>query len=121
MKTKRLSAGIWLALSTVLLLPVSAMPQESSDDSVQRERGNMTREQRREAWNNMSEAEREQMQERVRNNPQARERMKSMSPEQRDEMRKRFESMTPEQREQMRQRHGSGKQGGNRGAKQQED
>ena len=118
MKIKRLSAGIWLATSAILLLPVAVTAQESGSESAQGQRGNMTREQRRDAWNNMSEAEREQVRERRRNNPEARGRMRSMSPEQRDEMRKRFESMSPEQREEMRQRRGSGNNGGRRGAKQ---
>lgn len=121
MTIKSPQRSLFVSLCAAMLLAVPAMAQEPSDDTLQGDRGNTTREQRREAWNNMSDAERDQVREKMRNNPQARERIKSMTPEQRDAMRERFQSMTPEQREQMRQRHQSGKQGGERGSRQQDN
>ena len=88
---------------------MSASGYALSDEVEDDELSEMTREERREAWEDMSEEEhnaiREQMRERAR---VRREEYEAMTPEERaarrEEMRERFEGMSPEERQAMRER-----------------
>lgn len=124
----------FISLTALLTMAVPVFSQEVADELGQNPFEGMTQEQRREAYDNMSDAEREQIREQLRNNPDGirkrlesmtpeqrenmRRRFDSLSPEQRQEARERFESMTPEQREQLRERFeshgGRGQRGGGR-------
>ncbi len=88
-------------LSVTLIIALPAAAQDASDDLGENPFEGMSREQRREAFDKLSEAERDQIRERIRNKPGG---MRTMTPEQREQMRRRFESMTPEQRDQFRDR-----------------
>jgi len=100
------------------LLPFVAHAHESEDGASRENRPEMTHDERRAAWENLSDeekqAKREQMQSR---RDQRRAEWDAMTPEERDARRadrkKRMESMTPEQREAMKKRHmNRGQQGG---------
>jgi len=107
------------SLLSLALLPFAAYSQESDDGAAPDKRPEITREERRAAWENLSDEEKEAKREQMRaRREEMRARWENMTPEEREakraEMRKRMESMTPEQREQMRKRMG---QHGNRGGK----
>jgi len=96
---------------SLALLPHSAQSQESDEGATPEQRPEMTREERRAAWEKLSEEEKQAKREQMRaRREQMRAKWESMTPEEREakraEMRKRMESMTPEQREAMRQRRG---------------
>lgn len=118
-KTVRILAVSVLAIA---LLPFAAYSQESDEGATPEKRPDMTREERRAAWQNLSEEEKAAKREQMRaRREEMRAKWESMTPEEREakraEMRKRMESMTPEEREAMRQRREQRGQHGNRGAK----
>ena len=81
----KLTAKI-LAVSTVslALMPLSAFSQDSDDGAAPEKRPKMSQEERRAAWDNLSDEEKQAKREQM----QAR----------REDMRARWESMTPEER-----------------------
>jgi len=93
---------------SLLLLPCVALSQESGENISSQQRHQMSREERRAAWDNMS-AEEKQAKRGKRDTKRAemRARMQTRTPEQRDakrdakraEMRARMQSITPEQRD----------------------
>lgn len=115
-KSARILAVSALSLS---LFPFAGLAQESDDGASSEKRPDMTREERRAAWENLSEEEKQAKREEWRaKREQRRAEWEAMTPEEREakraEMRQRLESMTPEQREAMKekrkQRHqGAGK------------
>ena len=99
-----------VSILTLALLPFVAYAHENEDGASRENRPEMTHEERRAAWENLSDeekqAKREQMQSR---RDQRRAEWDAMTPEERDarraERKKRMDSMTPEQREAMKKRH----------------
>ena len=98
-----------VSIMSLILLPLIAHAHENEDGASPENRPEMTREDRRAAWDNLSDeekqAKREQMQSR---RDQRRAEWDAMTPEERDakraERKKRMESMTPEQRKAMKKR-----------------
>lgn len=93
----------------LVLLPVAAHSDEGDDGASSDSRSEMTREERRAAWESLSEEEKQAKRERMRaKREQRRAEWEALSPEERDvkraEMKKRMEAMTPEEREAMKQR-----------------
>jgi hypothetical protein len=111
-----------VAVLSVALLPVAAYSQEDDGGLTREKLSEMTPEERREAWENLSDEDKQAMREQMRaRREQRRAEWEAMTPEEREakreEMRKRMESMTPEQREAMRnrmerRRHHGGRKGG---------
>ena len=89
---------------SVMLLPQTAISQESDQGAAPGKRDEMTREQRRGAWEGMSEDEKQAIREKMRaKRDQRRAEWEALTPEERvakrAEMRKKFDAMTPEQQE----------------------
>lgn len=107
-------------LLSLTLLPFSAYSGESEPGAEPEKRHEMTREERRAAWEGLSEEEKQAKREQLRaKREQRRAEWEAMTPEERDakreERRKRMESMTPEEREAMKQRRRHhGRRGGKR-------
>ena len=97
------------SLLSLSLLPFAASSAEDDEGAAPDKRPEMTREDRRAAWESLSGEEKQAKREQMRaKREQRRAEWEAMTPEQREakreEMRKRMESMTPEQREAMKQR-----------------
>jgi hypothetical protein len=109
-----------VSMLSLALLPFAAYAGENDDGATSAKRPEMTREERRAAWEKLSDEEKEVKREQMRaRREEMRARWENATPEEREEMRaeirKRMESMTPEQREAMRKRRahrGGGKHGG---------
>lgn len=98
-----------LAMLTLATLPVAAHAEQGEDAAAGERRPQMTREERRAAWEALSEEEKQAKREEMRaRREQMRAEWEAMTPEEREakraEIRKRMEAMTPEQREAMRKR-----------------
>ena len=115
-----------VSMMSLVLLPFIAHAGENEDGASPENRPEMTREDRRAAWENLSDEEKQAKREQKRaKRDQMRAEWDAMTPEERDarraERKKRMESMTPEQREAMKKRHKNrGQRGGghkNRGDK----
>ena len=92
------------SMLSVMLLPPAAISQESDQGAVPGMRDEMTREERRAAWEGMSEEEKKAIRDKMRvNREQKRAEWEALTPEEREvkraEMRKKFDAMTPEQQE----------------------
>jgi hypothetical protein len=116
MKTSRYA----LAIVALLIVSSPVVAQDTSTEAAGDDGRKMSREERRQAFENMSAEEREQMRKRFESmspeqRQQMRQRAESMTPEERQQMRQRAESMTPEERQQMRERRKSGGERGQRG------
>ncbi len=97
------------SLLSLLLLPFAANSEENDPGARSAERSEMTREERRAAWEGLSEEEKQAKRDRMRaKREQMRAEREAMTPEQREakraEMRKKWEAMTPEQRDAIKQR-----------------
>ena len=92
------------SMLSVMLLPQTAISQESDRGAAPGMRDEMTREERRAAWEGKSEEEKQAIRDRMRaNQEQKRAVWEALTPEERKakraEMRKKFDAMTPEQQE----------------------
>lgn len=106
---KNSSSLLITSLLSLTLLPFAAQAHETDEGASTEKRPEMTREERRAAWESMSEEEKQAKREQMRaKREQRRAEWEAMTPEEREakreEMRKRMESMTPEEREAMKQR-----------------
>ncbi len=107
-----------ISILSLALLPFVAHADENEDGASPENRPEMTREERRAAWENLSEEEKQAKREQMRaRRDQRRAEWDALTPEERDakraEMKKRMESMTPEQREAMKKRRmNRGQRGG---------
>lgn len=107
-----------VAMLSLALMPFAAISQEGDDGAASEKRPEITREERRAAWDNLSEEEKQAKRDQLRSRrEEMRAKWESMTPEEREakkaDMQKRMESMTPEQREAMQQRRQQrGQQGG---------
>ena len=107
-----------ISILSLALLPFVAHADENEDGASPVNRPEMTREERRAAWENLSEEEKQAKREQMRaRRDQRRAEWDALTPEERDakraEMKKRMESMTPEQREAMKiRRMNRGQRGG---------
>ncbi len=115
-----------VSILSLTLLPFVAHADENEDGASRQNRPEMSREDRRAAWENLSEEEKQAKRANMQaKRDQRRAEWDAMTPEERDakraERKKRMESMTPEQREAMRiRRKNHGDRGGrhmNRGGK----
>ncbi len=115
-----------VSILSLALLPFVANADENKVGASRENHPEMTREERRAAWDNLSDEEKQAKREQKRaKRDQMRAEWDAMTPEERDarraERKKRMESMTPEQREAMKKRHKNrGQRGGghkNRGDK----
>ena len=115
-----------VSILSLTLLPFVAHADAHKDGASRENRPEMTREERRAAWESLSDEEKQAKREQMRaKRDQRRAEWDAMTPEERDarraERNKRMESMTPEQREAMKKRHKNrGQRGGidkNRGEK----
>ena len=116
-----------LAASAVCLslLPLAVFSQESDQGAASEQGRDMTREERRAAWESLSEEEKQAKRQELRaKREQRRAEWEAMTPEEREakrevrraEMRAKWEAMTPEQREaakkmRKQRRHRGGKRG----------
>lgn len=101
------------------LLPLAVYSQKSDQGAASEQGRQVTREERRAAWESLSEAEKQAKREEHRARRELRRaQWEAMTPEERDvkraEMRAKWEAMTPEQREAMQERR---KQRGDRGGR----
>lgn len=100
---------------SMTLLAAACGPALGQDDDDAGEWQDMTPDERREAWEGMSEEERDAVRERMR---RRREELRSMTPEEREklreEYRRRFEALPPEEQEAIRERRRSRQGRGNR-------
>jgi hypothetical protein len=104
---------------SIVLLPFAAFAQESDQGASSADRPEMTREERRAAWESLSEEEKQAKREEMRaRREKARAEWEAMTPEERDakraEMKAKWDAMTPEQRaaikeRRMHRRHRDGK------------
>ncbi len=115
-----------VSIISLVLLPFIAHADENEDGASPENRPEMTREDRRAAWENLSDEEKQAKRAEMQaKRDQKRAEWDAMTPEERDakraERKKRMESMTPEQREAMKERRRNhGDRGGrhqNRGGK----
>ena len=102
-----------VAMLSLALMPFAAFSQEGDDGAASEKRPEITREERRAAWDNLSEEEKQAKRDQLRSRrEEMRAKWESMTPEEREakkaDMQKRMESMTPEQREAMQQRRQQG-------------
>lgn len=98
-----------VSMLSLALLPFVAHSDEGDEGATAEKRPEMTREERRAAWENLSEEEKQAKREqRQAKREQRRAEWQALTPEEREakraEMRQRMESMTPEQREAMQKR-----------------
>ena len=98
-----------VSMLSLALLPFVAHSDEGDDGASPEKRPEMTREERRTAWQSLSEEEKQAKREKMRaKREQRRAEWEALSPEEREakraEMRRRMEAMTPEEREAMKQR-----------------
>jgi Spy/CpxP family protein refolding chaperone len=109
-----------ISMLSLALIPLGASSQDSDEGVAPDKRPEMTNEERRAAWDNLSDEEKQARREQVRSRrEEMRAKWESMTPEEREakraERQKRMESMTPEQREAMQQRRQQrGQSGGKR-------
>lgn len=94
---------ILLAVLAISLLPLTVIAQDSDEGASSENRPEMTREERRAAWEALSEEEKQARREELRaRRAQARAEWEAMTPEEREakraEMQAKWDSMTPEQR-----------------------
>ena len=107
-----------VSMLSLVLLPFAAYSDENDEGAAPEKRPQMTREERRAAWEGLSEEEKQAKREQMRGKrEQKRAEWEAMTPEERDakraEMHRRYEAMTPEQQEAVKQRRQQrGKQGG---------
>lgn len=112
-----------VSMLSVALLPFAAQSEQSDEGAAPEKRPGTTHEERRAAWENLSEEEKQAKREQMRaRREEMRARWEDMTPEEREtkraEMRKSMESMTPEQREAIRRRRGHhGQRGRKHGTK----
>ena len=111
------------SLLSLMLLPFAANSEDNEQGASSKQRTEMAREERRAAWDGLSEEEKQAKREQMRaKREQKRAEWESMTPEQREakraEMREKWDSMTPEQQEAMKQRR---QQRGQRGGKRQHE
>lgn len=112
------------SMLSAMLLPQTAISQESDQGAAPGKRDEMTREERRAAWEGMSEEEKQAIRDRMRTNrEQKRAEWEALTPEEREakraEMRKKFDAMTPEQQEALKKkRQQRAQQGGKKRQKQ---
>ncbi len=111
-----------LAVSAMSLaiLPCTVFSQESDEGASSEQRGEMTREERRAAWESLSKEEKQAKREARRTRQeQRRAEWEAMTPEEREakrtEMRAKWDAMTPEEREAMKKRRKQRGQRGNHG------
>ncbi len=109
-----------VSMLTLSLMPFPAHADESDEGASSEKRHEMTREERRAAWEGLSEEEKQAKREQMRaKREQRRAEWEAMTPEEREakraEMRRRMEAMTPEEREAMKQRRQQRGQHGNKG------
>lgn len=105
-KTAKMMITVILSLA---LLPIAAVSEETDPGATSDQRSGMTPEQRRAAWESLSEEEKQATREEMRaRREHRRAEWEAMTPEERDarraEMREKWESMTPEEREAMKER-----------------
>jgi hypothetical protein len=98
-----------LAALALVVMPIPVYSAEEGDAVAAEESARMTPEERRAAWEALSDEEKQAIREKNRaRREQKRAEWQAMTPEEREakreEMRQRMESMTPEQREAMRKR-----------------
>lgn len=98
-----------LAALALVVMPMPVYSAEEGEADAAEKRAHMTPEERRAAWETLSDEEKQAIREKMRDRrEQRRAEWEAMTPEEREakreEMRKRMESMTPEQREAMRKR-----------------
>lgn len=116
----RKSAKILTAsLLSLLLLPYVANSEEGDQGASPEQRGDMSREERKAAWDALSEEEKQARRDQARaKREQRRAEWEAMTPEQQEakraEMQKKWDAMTPEQQEAMKERR---KQRGRSGGK----
>jgi Spy/CpxP family protein refolding chaperone len=109
-KTVRIPARMLVvSMLSLAVLPFAAYSEQSDEGASPERRTEMTLEERRAAWENLSEEEKQAKREQMRaRRDQRRAEWEAMTPEEREakraERRRRMESMTPEQREAMRKR-----------------
>jgi len=109
-----------ISMLSLALIPLGASSQDSDEGATADKRPEMTNEERRAAWDNLSDEEKQVRREQMRSRrEEMRAKWESMTPEEREAMRaerqKRIDSMTPEQREAMQQRRQQrGQSGGKR-------
>ena len=120
-QTVNKSAKIFvISMLSLALIPLSASSQDSDEGATPDKRPEMTNEERRAAWDNLSDEEKQARREQMRSRrEEMRAKWETMTPEERAAMRaerqKRIDSMTPEQREAMQQRRQQrGQSGGKR-------
>ncbi len=118
-------AGILITIMlSAMLLPQSAISQESDQGAAPGYRDEMTREQRRVAWEGMSEDEKQAIRDKMQSRrDRKRAEWEALTPEEREakraEMRKKFDAMTPEQQEALKKkRQQRAQQGGKKRQKQ---
>ncbi len=104
---------------SLTLLPFAANSEESDQGASSESRSEMSREERRAAWQNLSEEEKQAKRDQMRaKREQRRAEWEALTPEEREakraQMREKWEAMTPEQREAIKQRR---KQRGQHGGK----
>ena len=117
-KSARILISLMLSLT---LLPFAANSEESGQGASSEQRSEMSREERRAAWESLSEEEKQAKREQMRAmREQRRAEWEALTPEEREakraEMREKWEAMTPEQRKAIKQRR---KQRGQHGGKRQ--
>ncbi len=98
-----------VSMLSLALLPFVAYSDEDAEGAGPDKRPEMTREERRAAWEGLSEEEKQAKREQMRaKRDQRRAEWDALTPEERElkraEMRQKWEAMTPEQREAMKQR-----------------
>ncbi len=109
-----------ISMLSLALIPLGASSQDSDEGAMPDKRPEMTNEERRAAWDNLSDEEKQARREQMRSRrEEMRAKWESMTPEEREakrvERQKRIDSMTPEQREAMQQRRQQrGQSGGKR-------
>ncbi len=112
------------SILSVMLLSQTAISQEVDQGAAPEKRDEMTREQRRAAWENMSEEEKQAIRAKMQSKrDQKRAEWDALTPEEREakraEMRKKFDAMTPEQQEALKKkRQQRAQQGGKKRQKQ---
>ena len=112
------------SMLSVMLLSQTAISQESDQGAAPAKRDEMTREQRRAAWEGMSEEEKQAIRDKMQSKrDQKRAEWEALTPEEREakraEMRKKYDAMTPEQQEAIKtKRRQHAQQGGKKRQKQ---
>jgi hydrogenase maturation factor HypE len=127
MKMSKSARILITSMLSAMLLPQAVISQESVQDAAPGKRDEMTLEERRAAWDGMSEEEKQAIRGRMQENRERkRAEWEALTPEEREakraEMRKKFDAMTPEQQEALKKRRRqAAQQGGKKRQKQGEE